>query len=171
MSYYDRGTDQIVFQGRNRAPAAVGTVLFGAVVLWVPQQSKGLTPTSGGIAVAAVALVVAVVWAALLASRRLLRFSRRGAEAAVRIERKEEIDLRRVSRLVCRIVVRGNAGSYAMYIAVLPEGEIELFDRKAYRDLPRILQLLEARTGRAIEEERKHQNLCHPRRFCTLRLA
>jgi hypothetical protein len=37
---------------------------------------------------------------------------------------------------------------------VLPDREAELFAKQNYRDLARIVQLLEERTGRKIEEER-----------------
>jgi hypothetical protein len=142
---------EIVFGARKQTPVAIGAVFFGIAVLWGLQQSNGLTPTLAGIVTAVVALVV---WVALMASRRRLAFS--GATLKLLSGSKviEQIDLRRVSRLVCRIVLRPKA-SHTTYLAVLPEGEIELFDKRAYRELPRILQMLEARTGRMFEEERK----------------
>ncbi len=142
---------EIVFGARKQTPVAIGAVLFGIAVLWGLQTSNALTPTLGGIVPAAVGLVV---WVALMASRRRLAFSGATLKLLSGSKVLEQIDLRRVSRLVCRIVLRPKA-SHTTYIAVLPEGEIELFDKRAYRDLPLILHLLEARTGRMFEEERK----------------
>jgi hypothetical protein len=65
----------------------------------------------------------------------------------------EEIDLSPVSRLILRRRRIGRGYSVS-YFAVLPEREAELFAKVNYRDVPRIEQLLEERTGRKIEEER-----------------
>ena len=65
----------------------------------------------------------------------------------------EEVDLSSVARLVLRRRRIGRMYDVS-YFAVLPSREAELFAMQNYRELPRIVQLLEERTGSKIEEER-----------------
>ena len=142
--------DEIVFPAKKAPAVAVFAIVFGAVALWVLRQSNEVTPFRVGFVVF---LVLVVCWAVWAGGRRRLVFAGKTLRVMSGAKTTEEVDLARVTRLVLR---RRRVGRMydVSYFAVLPEREAELFAKQNYRDLPRIVQLLEERTGRKIEEER-----------------
>jgi len=141
--------NDIVFVAKSETPLALGAVFFGAVFLWFLYRVKGISVGTVGILVV---MVGAIVWLAIAGSLRRLAFSGGTLRLMSGSKVKDVIELRQVSRLVCRRV-RVRHGHNTMYLAVLPDHEVTLFDEKAYKNLPQILQLLETRTGRTVEQE------------------
>lgn len=124
-------------------------VLFGVAALWILQQSNGLTPFRAG---CVILLSAAVCWAVWAGARRRLVFAGKSFKVMAGSKAIEEVDLS-VARLVLRRRRIGRMYDVS-YFAVLPSREAELFAMQNYRELPRIVQLLEERTGSKIEEER-----------------
>jgi hypothetical protein len=142
--------NEIIFPAKKVRGLAIVAVLFAVVALWIMRQSNALTPFKAGFVIL---LAAAVCWAVWAGGRRRLVFAGKTLRVMSGAKTTEEVDLARVTRLVLR---RRRVGRMydVSYFAVLPEREAELFAKQNYRDLPRIMQLLEERTGRKIEEER-----------------
>jgi hypothetical protein len=142
--------EEIIFPAKKMRGLAIVAVLFGVIALWILRQSNGLTPFRAGFVIL---LAAAVCWAVWAGARRRLVFAGKILRVMAGSKTIEEVDLSTVSRLILRRRRIGRIYDVS-YFAVLPGREAELFAKQNYRDLSRILQLLEERTGRKIEEER-----------------
>jgi hypothetical protein len=144
----------LIFQAASQKKAAIIGIVIGAVILTLEWVS--LRPSTNSLKAvflgSTVLLVGMMVWCARMASRRSLAFSDGMVKMISGSKAKELIDLQKVHRIVRRRVRVGKT-HYIGYFAVLPDRQAELFHEGAYTDQFQILQLLEARTGRAVERE------------------
>jgi hypothetical protein len=142
--------DPIVFAARKQTGAAIIVALFGVGAVSFLWWARAITPIIAGIMLA---IVVLIVVGAVAASHRKIVFAGDIFRVTSGEKVLREFDLRQVTRLVRRSVIRPKA-SRVTYLAVLPGKEIELFDLKQYLDEAKIVELLEARSGRKVEIER-----------------
>jgi hypothetical protein len=143
--------EEIVFPARKLPGIAIVVISVWIGALWILllRQRNGLGRFTGGFMVFLVVATCLAIWAR---GRRRLVFAGKTLRAMAGSKVIEEVDLARVTRLLLRHR-RVGRGYSVSYFAVLPEREAGLFARQNYSGLTRIVQLLEERTGRKIEEE------------------
>jgi hypothetical protein len=140
----------IVFEANKNTGLKIGAIVLGVGAIWFLYHIKNLTAVP---VVVVVIMVGATFWMATVTSKRRLAFSGETLSLISGSKTEEVVELPKVSRLVCRYVHRPRGASRTTYLAVFPDHEVELFDKQNFSDLAQIIQLLEARTGRTIEQE------------------